>query len=85
LLSSVFLVVNQISSSQNNTLAGIFNSNKDSKSNTGNQKSQPQYTEIFFPSTKLIIQITSKLTRAPVLGIVAHREIQKTLDSTCKP
>jgi hypothetical protein len=54
-------------------------------SETKNKKYQPQYTKIFCPSTKLIIQITSKLTRAPVPGIMAHREIQKTMNSTCKP
>jgi hypothetical protein len=48
--------------------AEIFYSNKDSGSNTRNQKSHAQDTEIYFPSTKIIIQITSNLTRALVLG-----------------
>jgi hypothetical protein len=43
LLSSDFLVVNQISSSQKqHTLVGIFKSNKGSGCNTINQKNQPQ-------------------------------------------
>jgi hypothetical protein len=32
------------------------------------KKYLPQYTKIFFPSTKIIIQINSKLTRDPILG-----------------
>jgi hypothetical protein len=67
------------------TLVGIFNSNKDFGRNTGSQKYQPKYTKILFPSTKIIIQITSNITRAPIPGKMAHREIQKTLDNTCKP
>jgi len=65
--------------------AAILNSNKDSENNTGNQKYHPQYTNILFPSTKIIIKINSKITRAPIPWIMAHKETQKTIDNACKP
>ena len=40
-------------------------------------KSQTQYTKILFPLNKIIIQITSKLTRAPLLGKWNKYEIEK--------
>jgi hypothetical protein len=73
-LYSDFLVVNQISNSQNNTQLLEYSSQINIVEAIPKTKNLIHNTQIFFPSTKLIIQITSKLIRAPIPGKMAHGE-----------